>query len=60
MVAEMLVMEEGILKAGDEYFACIAEFSIFDKMDQKESCMLYQEGDVLVPIFYGFGMQKGR
>ena len=49
-------MEEGILKAGDGNFAYIAESSIFDKLDQKERCTFYQVGDVLVPIFYGFGM----
>ena len=53
-------MEEGILKAGDGNFAYIAESSIFDKLDQKERCTFYQVGDVLVPIFYGFGIQKGR
>ena len=44
MVAEMLVMEEGIQKAGEENFACIAESSIFDKLDQKERCTFYQVG----------------
>ena len=53
-------MEEGILKAWDGNFAYIAESSIFDKLDQKERCTFYQVGDVLVPIFYGFGIQKGR
>ena len=36
MVAEMLVMEEGIQKAGDENFACIAESSFSTSWTKKK------------------------
>ena len=41
-------------------FAYIAQSNMFDLLDPKERCDYYAVGGVLVDVFQGMGIRKGR